>query len=267
MKKILLIDSHNLIHRARFGFGAGPHKIYFNFFRMLMGELKRHTPDAVYIVDEGKPVSSIMLMPDYKANRKKLQDPDFQREKREIFETIKEMSGFTYIRHPNYECDDVIGFLANHYQNDDVTIVSTDTDFIQLISENIKVWNPRKKEYFEQFPVDYVTWKSLRGDGADNIKGVSGIGDKRAHLLAADSSTLQKFLDSKTERREQFEIAKKLITLKNVDVAGLEIRQSPFDEEKLFLQFSMRKFKTIIGNAWPKWKMNFTAAGGKNDFE
>ena len=54
MKNVLIIDSHNMLHRARYGFGSGPHKVYFNFFRMLKGELKTHNPDIVYVVDRLK---------------------------------------------------------------------------------------------------------------------------------------------------------------------------------------------------------------------
>ena len=197
MRKVLLVDTHNLIHRARFGFGDGEHKIYYNFFRMLMGELKRHEPDIVYIVDEGSPVQSKALLADYKANRQKLADPQFHREKKEIFETIKSKSGLVYIRHPHFECDDVIGFLAQvTHKNDDVTIVSTDSDFIQLISNNVKLWHPKKKKYVDPWYCDYVTWKALKGDLTDNVSGVSGVGKKRADLLVQDPKELEIFLKS-----------------------------------------------------------------------
>ena len=263
--KVLLVDTHNMLHRARFGFGDGDHKIYFNFFRMLMGELKRHTPDIVYVVDEGRPTKSLELLETYKGNREKLKDPQFHREKKEVFETIKTISGFTYIRHPDFECDDVIGQLASCvHKADDVTIISTDSDFIQLISENVNVWHPQKKKFLENWHVDYVTWKALRGDPTDNVSGVSGIGPKRADVLAADAKTLENFLEKDPIKREQFEISRGVIQLKEVPKDKMEVVQSDFIADKLFNEFSNRQFKTMIGNAWPKWVEQFSKSGGKH---
>jgi len=265
MKKILIIDSHNMLHRARFGFGEGPHKIYFNFFRMLKGELKRHEPEVVYIVDEGRATISKEIMSEYKGNRQKLDDPDFWREKDEIFDTIKNSSGFVYVRHPNRECDDVIGHLASvTHKNDQVTIVSTDSDFIQLIDENTFLWHPKKKKYVEQWYCDYVTWKALRGDPTDNIPGVKGVGPKRADALVSDRSFLASFLAESCERREMFEKSYALVKLKNVPVDELQVTQNTLNEKTLFEEFQYRRCKTIIGKAWPKWVEAFQKAGGKN---
>ena len=263
-KKVLLIDSHNLMHRARFGFGSGPHKIYFNFFRMLMGELKNHQPDLVYIVDEGKPVQSIILLDSYKANRTNKPPEDFYREKDEIFETIKQLSGFVYIKHPRYECDDVIGHLATKvHAEDQVVIVSTDSDFIQLISDRVGLWHPKKKKFLEPWHTDYITWKSLKGDSADNVPGVAGVGAKRADVLSASPKALNEFLDAKPERRQQFEVARQVITLKDVEESDLICIQSDFAADSLKEEFTKRNCKSIIGKAWPKWIDQFTAAGGK----
>ena len=264
MKKVLIIDSHNLLHRARYGFGEGPHKVYFNFFRMLKGELKIHDPDIVYIVDEGRATISKNLSEDYKANRKKLHDPDFWREKDEIFETIKKVSGFVYMRHPERECDDVIGYLASEvHKNDSVTIVSTDSDFIQLINDNVSLWHPKKKQYVSPWHCDYVTWKALRGDSSDNISGVSGVGPKRADALASDAAFLQSFLDDDPKRREQYELSRALVKLKNLHKKDLQVHQSELNDKILFEEFQKRNCKSIIGKAWPKWILAFQKAGGK----
>ncbi len=268
MKRVLLLDTHNMLHRARFGFGDGPHKVYFNFFRMLKGELKRHMPDIVYIVDEGRATISKDISPDYKANRKKLDDPQFWREKDEIFDTVKKHTGFVYIRHPHRECDDVIGHLATvTHKDDEVTIVSTDSDFIQLISDNVAVWHPKKKEYLEPWHCDYVTWKALRGDASDNITGVVGVGPKRADALATDAAFLEAFLSESEQRREQFETSYTLVKLKDVPEEELQIEQSNFQDTFLYECFQKRSCKTIIGKAWPKWVEAFTLAGGKNEFQ
>ena len=262
--KVLIIDSHNMLHRARFGFGRGDYKIYFNFFRMLMSEMKRHSPDIIYIVDEGTPTQSLSLQPDYKANRPRLDLPQFHREKAEVFETIKNISGLVYIQHDDFECDDVIGQIATDFhKDDDVTIVSNDTDFIQLISDTVKLWDPRKKAFTEPWYCDYLIWKALKGDPTDNVPGVAGVGKKRADALAVAPEQLEEFLDAKEGRRYAYETSYAVIKLKNVPIEGLNVIQSDFDETKLRTECLNREFKSITGKTWPTWVEKYTKSGGK----
>jgi 5'-3' exonuclease len=264
--KVLIIDSHNMLHRARFGFGDGEHKVYFNFFRMLMGEMKRHEPDIVYIVDEGSPTQSLELMEEYKGNRVRLDDPSFHREKAEVFETIKHVSGFVYIQHPDFEADDVIALVATDlHPRDEVVIVSSDSDFIQLISERVNLWDARKKIFTPDWDCgNYIVWKALRGDPTDNVPGVKGVGQKTADQLCRGTDTaLNEFLDAKDGRRKDFETSYAVIKLKNVPSSGLQVVQSDFLVDSLFEEFSKRKFKSIIGKAWSGWIEAFSRAGGK----
>ena len=65
---------------------------------------------------------------------------------------LNEFFPITLVKHEDYECDDVIGYLADKYNknNNEVTIISSDTDFIQCIRENIKLYNPVRKKYLEK---------------------------------------------------------------------------------------------------------------------
>lgn len=258
MSKVLLIDAYNMIHRSRFGFGTGDHAITFNFFRALRSEINRHEPTKLYVVSEGRPVHRLQESDgDYKGNRESVLDDGFHRQKREIFDLCRYLPA-TLIRHPEYECDDVIGTLATRYSTsgDHVVICSSDSDFIQLLElENVSLWNPVKKRFIEQWPVDYLTWKGLKGDPTDNVPGIKGVGAKTATKLAADPLLLQEFLDKKPGRRDIYEKAKRLIRL--VDIPSScekwEEQKFKFDETNLFNEFKKREFKTIIGNAWSKW--------------
>jgi DNA polymerase I len=44
------------------------------------------------------------------------------------------------------EADDTIAYIAHTLLNEDVTIMSADQDFLQLVNERITVWSPIKKE-------------------------------------------------------------------------------------------------------------------------
>jgi 5'-3' exonuclease len=44
------------------------------------------------------------------------------------------------------EADDTIAYIAHTLLNEDVTIMSADQDFLQLVNERITVWSPIKKK-------------------------------------------------------------------------------------------------------------------------
>ena len=75
-----------------------------------------------------------------------------------------------------------------------MTIVSSDTDFIQCVEDNVQLYNPVRKKFIESPDYDYVLWKSLKGDASDNIDGFAGIGDKKAQKLCTNPEALEKFL-------------------------------------------------------------------------
>ena len=92
-------------------------------------------------------------------------------------------------------------------KGDDVTIISSDSDFTQLLNsfeENFRIYNPVKKSFVEKPDYDYVTWKALRGDPTDNIAGIPGVGDKTAEKLCKNPKLLCERLESK-DVREVFE--------------------------------------------------------------
>ena len=243
-----------MIHRARFGWNRGDHSITFNFFRSLKSEIDRHTPDKVYVVSEGRPTQSLAVNPDYKGNRESIKDDGFHRQKRDIFD-LCEFLPVTFIRHPDFECDDVISYLATSiHKNDNVVICSSDSDFIQLISDKIALWNPVRKKFIEPWPVDYVVWKSLRGDKSDNVPGIKGVGDKTALKLASEDKLLRDFLE-KDNYKEVFENAYKQIKLKNINKndKSIEIRDYIFREDLLLEAFDRRQFKSIVTKSWHKW--------------
>jgi len=88
------------------------------------------------------------------------------------------------------EADDTIGYITKHTQHDldgEVIIVSTDKDFLQLVSDKVKVFSPTKKKLynkqmvFDEFgiwPTNILLYRTLDGDSSDNIPGVKGCAKK-----------------------------------------------------------------------------------------
>lgn len=86
------------------------------------------------------------------------------------------------------EADDVISYIAKSVLNDsNITIVSTDKDFIQLVDDRINVWSPTKKiiynpeSVFDEYGIpskNFLLYRMMEGDKSDNIPGVRGVGLK-----------------------------------------------------------------------------------------
>ena len=202
MKNILLLDAYNLIYRARYsGMNKGNNSTIFNFFRGIRPLVEKFNPDITYFVLEGRPKKRLEVSPDYKGQRVYTDKDDFNRQRKEIISLVKQYFPFIVVKHDDFECDDIINHIAvNNHKEDNVTIVSSDTDFIQTISKNINLYNPVQKKFLESTEYDYVLWKSLVGDKSDNIAGFKGIGNKKAQKLLSDSSMLENFLIKENNR-------------------------------------------------------------------
>ena len=204
--KVLLLDGYNLLYRARSGFMKGDNPIIFNFFRSLRPLIEKFNPDVAYFVLEGKPKARLAQDKNYKAQRVYHDRDDFNRQRNEIIRIMTEKFPITVARHEDYECDDVIMNLATiRHSKDACVIVSSDTDFIQVLQNdcNIRLYNPIRKKFIEAPEFDYVSWKALRGDSADNIPGFPGIGDKTADKLMKNPVLLKEFLE-KSSNQEKF---------------------------------------------------------------
>jgi 5'-3' exonuclease len=204
---VLAIDFMNQCHRARSGFAAGDYAVVYNFFRQFKSLIDQFKPTRVYVALEGRPTARRELLDEYKANRKVDEnDPKhaellkFFMQKDIIVELLNNYFPVSLVRHPTSEADDTIANIVLNSSTSTLwTIVSSDTDFIQLLQKapHAKLYNPIRKEYVEApSEYDYVTWKALRGDSSDNIPGIPGIGDKTATKIASDPQLLQEKLNN-----------------------------------------------------------------------
>jgi DNA polymerase-1 len=261
--KILLLDAYNLIHRARSGYKKGEYPVIYNFFRGIRPIIEKFNPDKVYFVLEGNPKFRTALSEgNYKSNRVSPGD-SFHRQKASIINMVSGCLPFDVVKHPDLECDDVIATMcAVHCKQGDVcTIISSDSDFIQLLNvfETVSLYNPIKKAFFEKPDYDYVTWKALRGDLTDNIRGIPGVGDKTATKLVTNLSSLSDFLKD-NEKLSIFEKNVNLIRLVDFsnDLSVLEYSKSNKDFNKLKSIFENMGFSSIIKEkSWDKYINTF----------
>ena len=256
--KVLFLDAYNLIYRAKSGFTKGDNYVIFNFLRGLRPLVAKYNPDLVYFVLEGKPKHRNTLSEgDYKSNRKP-QGKHFHEQKASIILAVKEYFPFISIRHPDFECDDVIAtYVMKHAKNgDSCYVVSSDSDFIQLHNVcDFTLYNPVKKKEIEKPDYDYVTWKALRGDKTDNILGIPGVGDKTATKLCSNPLLLREVLENK-EKRDIFERNVNLIRLvdfsSNLSQGESHLGSKDFD--KLKDAFEQMTFTSMVKEkTWQKY--------------
>ncbi len=145
----------------------------------------------VVVWDGGLAAERMTLLPEYKAQRPEM-PRDLEHQLDQIVEYLRAAGIFSLLQ-DKLEADDVIAALTRRAVADglEVVIASSDKDFMQLVSAEIRLLNPqdktdtlwgvdevRAKTGVE--PTQIVDWLSLIGDAVDNIPGVPGVGAKTA---------------------------------------------------------------------------------------
>lgn len=147
----------------------------------------------------------------YKANRPEKDAPLIHQLQRTERELVK--AGFVVWKQDGYEADDVIASACAQAWTSDVPVViaSNDKDLCQLVDERVTVLSLRSKammtpdavrEKFGVRPEQMGDYLALVGDSADNIKGVKGIGPKKAAGLLAMHGTLANCLLADIDRAD-----------------------------------------------------------------
>ncbi len=173
---------------------------------------------------------------DYKANRSEAPEdlaPQFEY----IRKSVKAFN-LPSIELLNYEADDLIATYVKEIRGlgAKVTVISSDKDLMQLVSKDIRLYDPMKskvigeKEVFEKFgvkPNQVIDVQSLAGDSSDNIPGVPGIGIKTAAELINKYKNLDTLLEKASEikqnkrrqtlleNKEKAILSRELVTLKS----------------------------------------------------
>ena len=263
--KIIIIDAYNMIHRCRFEWGGKPatgeYQIVYNFFRTLRALVEESKPTMIFFPLDGAPKARLDSFDDYKGNRKVDTTDEntvkywesFHSQKRIIINAVKYCYPIISFYHPDYECDDVILHLVEDRipKDKEAIIISSDTDFIQIINnhKNITLYNPITRSFRECTDYDYVSWKSMVGDVADNIPGVKGIGKKTATKILSSTTELAARLASDSFS-QIYNRNYNLIELKNLsegDLPQLQVHgPNVLDRAKIESDFREMKFESML---------------------
>lgn len=236
----------------------------FNFFRNLRPIIEKFSPDKCFFVLEGHPQFRYDLFADYKANRfiktgakSKEQLDKFYKSKDEIVRLLQYLP-LTICRAHDYEADDVIFTLCKNLQDEELTILSNDSDYIQLLQlglSSVQVYNPIKKEFMKAPVYPYVAWKCLNGDKADNIPPL--LKPKKVLDTINDPDLFQKFMEVE-ENRANFSVNRQLIEFRDVPEEEIILKEGERDFDTLKEEFRRMKFESIINDkSWVKYYETF----------
>ena len=212
LKNVILIDGNNLLFRSFYATAYSgaimrntkgfPTNALYGFINMINKIISEEHPEYVMIAfDKGKTFRHDKYQV-YKDGRR--ETPIELKEQFPVAKQIVEAMGITYYEIDNYEADDIIGTFAKKIDEEPTfigTIVSSDKDLLQLISDDVDVKLLKQtghirmthEEFINTYGVEpprMVDLKALMGDASDNIPGVRGIGEKTAINLIKEYGTL-----------------------------------------------------------------------------
>ncbi len=220
---ILLVDGHNLLWRAWFGFPARIRSRdrtrdvtgVFGFFALLRVAIRElpASPEVVVVFDgENAWDERTRVDPSYKAQRPTGDEAMAPIRSLADVERGLDRLAVRHICVDTAEADDIIAGMVQNCRRQtpgrDVWIMSADRDFHQLLDERTRILNPLRRpghrvvDHFEvedRFGVTPAQWcdrTSLVGDPSDGIPGVRGVGPITAARLLAGGLTIENLPDS-----------------------------------------------------------------------
>lgn len=280
--RVLLVDGLNTFLRAFAAIGWVNRDLLHiggltGFLRSLGYIIKLVRPTRVIVMFDGQGSSTNKryIYPEYKANRglNRVTNWDSFESQQEESEAITSqlVRLISYLKTlpvdliciDKIEADDVIGYITGELDGE-MTIMSSDRDYLQLVSDKITVYSPTKKKFYDKDLVlneykvtskNFLTQKILLGDSGDNVPGVKGLGEKTMIKLFPELGTdkevtlddilesckdgKKKILESIMNYEFQLRINQKLMDLKNPsipDEAKEEIKSVLLDPKKTFDQ-------------------------------
>ena len=287
-ESLFLIDAMAMIYRAYFAMVSRPlinsegknTSAVFGFVNSLIKIIDEEEPDHIAVCfDTEQPTFRHKEFPPYKAQRQEIPtDMPWQIDK--VKEVIKAFN-IPLIEVEGYEADDIIGTLVKQAEKENVKsyMVTSDKDFMQLVSNNVFLYKPIRNLYgnkvteieiidkkgvekkFGVTPDKVIEVLGLMGDTSDNIPGIKGVGEKTAKLLIQEFGSidnLYKNIDkiSKPKLKENLLkykkdalLSRKLVTIitdvplkKNFH----QLNMKDYDKDTLIKIFEDLEFKSLV---------------------
>ncbi|MEG8947425.1 DNA polymerase I [Rosettibacter firmus] len=282
-KKFVIIDAMALAYKGYYAFisrplmtsKGEPTSAVYGFVSQLLKIIEDTKPDYIAVAFDSKEKTfRHEKYENYKSSREEMPEDMIQQLNR-IKEIIEAFRIPIYIL-PGYEADDLIGTAVKKAAKEGFLCyaITPDKDFIQLVSENIKLIKPGKttdeiitideekvREEYGFEPKQMIDFLALVGDSSDDIPGVAGIGPKTALPLIQKFKTLeniyknldkidkQSIANKLIESKENAFLSKELATINTNVPFEINFEEAKFqkpDLEKLLKIFGELEFKTFV---------------------
>ena len=295
-KHVFLIDGSGFLFRAFHALppmtrdDGTPVNAVFGFTKMVMKLIDETDADYIAVIfDRARKTFRSEIYADYKANRPPPPDeliPQFQ-----LVRDATEAMNVPAIDMDGFEADDLIATYARQAAEAgaEVTIVSSDKDLMQLVTDKITMFDAMKnrvighEQVVEKFgvgPDRVVDVQSLAGDSTDNVPGVQGIGVKTAAQLINEYGDLNSLLANAGEikqpkRREKLieqadmaRISRELVRLDdNVPVTHdwESFKVKAPDPDVLLPFLKQQNFRSLVSTMQARLGMAPDTGGGGGD--
>lgn len=270
--RLVLIDSHALIHRAYHGIpplktkdGVLVNAVY-GFTTAVFKALEDFKPRYIAAAFDLKgPTVRHEEYKEYKAKRPPA--PDDLIKQFDLVKDICNVLNIPVVSMKGYEADDIIGTITSEVRRKKlevrIIIVTGDMDALQLVNENVVVYSMSRgikqaeifdvekvKEKYGFAPEQLVDYKALRGDPSDNIPGVPGIGEKTATSLIKIFGNIENLYEQissyKQQKTNKSQIPNSKLSNKTIELLIKNKKQA----------FLSKKLATIIKNVPIDFKLS-----------
>lgn len=274
---LVLIDASGFIFRAYHAIPplttskGVPTNAVLGFTRMVLKALRDLKPSHVALAfDKESRAERQKIDPNYKAHREGPPEdlvPQFA-----LIRRVTEALNLPVLEMPGWEADDVIGTLSQKAKAEGflVQVVTGDKDFIQIVDEDVRLFDPMKdvhtgpaevKERLGIEPRQMRDYLALIGDAVDNVAKVPGIGPKTAMELIqqfGDVDTLlsrldevkkPKIRDAIASHRESLLRARQLVSFNTdlpLEVRVAELTRKELDASKARELFTELEFYALL---------------------
>ena len=291
-KRLFLIDAYALIFRGYYAFIKNPRinskgvdtSAILGFTNSLFDVIKRERPDYLAVCfDRGGSQDRVKMFSEYKANRD--ETPEAIKIAVPYIERILKSLNIPIMVKKGYEADDIIGTLSKKAELEgyQTFMVTPDKDFAQLVSKNIFMYKPMfgggyevwgvdevKNKFEVSDPLQVIDFLGMKGDAADNIPGLPGVGDKTAKKFIAQFGSMEGLLENtnllKGKLKEKIEankelglLSKKLATIildVPVEFKAIEFKFEVKDCEDVKEVFRELEFRRLVDSVDRVFKIN-----------
>ncbi len=281
--RIVLVDGMAVAYRAYFAFINNPlvnskgenTSAVFGFANTLLKVFRENNPEYLAILfDTSAPTFRHEKHSEYKATRERMPE-DMSGQLPRIRQLAAAMR-IPLLEQEGYEADDLIGTLALKAaaRGLEVTILTGDKDFMQLVRPGIQLLNPHRsaeddetigveqvREKFGIEPDQIIEVLSLMGDTSDNVPGVPGVGPKTATKLIQEHGSLEvvlaaaprikqnKLRENLIQFADQARLSKELVTIHvdspiELDLEAMAV--AGFDQPELAALFKELEFSRLL---------------------